>query len=110
MGYVKQNNHNMIVTWVSCNEKGTNECWKGPRYVEKKQQQKEKNVFPEKSLVLPSPLDLNTSAKTKENLIQQINLVFLGTIGLITLTETREKRNVILHFRERFDVITSTEI
>lgn len=60
------------------------------------------------SVSVPSRSEYN--AKTKENLIQQINLVFLGTIGLITLTETREKRNVILHFRERFDVITSTEI
>ena len=50
------------------------------------------------------------SAKTRENLIQKSNLVFFGTISIITLTETREKRNVILNFRERFDVITSTEI
>ena len=54
--------------------------------------------------------DVNMSAKTRENLIQKSNLVFLGTIGIITLTETREKRNEILNFRERFDVITSTEI
>ena len=63
-----------------------------------------------KILSVSVPLDLNASAKTEENLIQKSNLVFLGTIGLIKLTETREKRNVILHFPERFDVITSTEI
>ena len=41
--------------------------------------------------MFPFPLDLNTSAKTKEKLIQKSNLVFLGTIGLITLTGTRTK-------------------
>ena len=103
MAYIKQNNHNMIVTCPLMKKELTSA--ERVRDMQRKKKQQEKNVFPEKSLVFPSPLDLNTSAKTKENLIQQSSLVFLGTIGLITLIETKEKRNVILHFREPLDVI-----
>ena len=42
--------------------------------------------------MFPSPLDLNASAATKEKNL----FIFPTTIGLITLTETREKPNVTL--------------